>query len=51
MTASAIPPKIPMSIDSTVRMSVLRSPFRIGGANRYWPTIRHRKPSLVSTVD
>src|SRR3990170_3555811 len=50
MTASAIPPTIPMTIDSTVSTSVFCKPLRIGGENRYCPTIRQRNPSLVSTV-
>src|SRR5690606_39366079 len=48
--ASAIPPTMPIIIDSAVRISVLRSPFRTGGENRYSPTMCHRKLSLVSTV-
>ena len=41
---------MPMSIDSTVRISVLRRPLRTGPENRYLPTTSQRKPSLVRIV-
>ena len=50
MIASAMPPTMPISIDSTVRISVFCSPLRTGGENRYLPTTSHRKPSLVRIV-
>ena len=50
MTASTMPPTMPMSIDSTVRISVLRRPLRTGGRTGTRPTTSQRKPSLVRIV-
>jgi hypothetical protein len=50
MIASAMPPTMPISIDSTVRINVLLSPLRTGPENRYRPTTSQRNPSLVRIV-
>ena len=47
ITASNTPPKIPMAIESTVRISVLRRPRSTGSENRYWPTTSHSKFGFV----
>ena len=47
ITASSTPPTIPIAIDSTVRISVLRRPRSTGSENRYWPTTSHWKFGFV----
>ena len=41
---------MPITIDSTVRISVLRRPRSTGSEKRYWPTTSHPKLGFVTNV-